>query len=176
MELANPDHPNFILAGLKQYGESTTGPTANNLCGKTYRTFDQGGMVTNQQFDFKGNVLSVGRRFASDYDADTDWKSVLALATTQEPDALLMPESFTQISSFDALNRTTLQYNWHRTGKPVAVYEPTYSARGLLSGEALTVGATKELQGHSGGVKTTAIKSVNPLTPRGNAPGRNVRQ
>jgi len=85
---------------------------------------------------------------------------VLVLAITQEPDALLMPERFTQITSFDALNRTSLQYNWHRASKPVAVYEPTYSARGLLAGEALTVGATKQLQGHSGGVKTAAIKSV----------------
>ena len=78
--------------------------------------------------------MSVGRRFASDYDADTDWRSVLGLSITQEPDALLMPESFTQITSYDALNRMTLQYNWHRAGKPVAVYEPTYDARGLLAG------------------------------------------
>ena len=49
LELRNPDHPNFILAGLTQYGEGTPGPKANNLRGKPYRSFDQGGMVTNQR-------------------------------------------------------------------------------------------------------------------------------
>jgi RHS repeat-associated protein len=160
LELSNPDHTNFIVAALTQYGESTAGPQANNLRGKPYRSFDQGGMVTNEQFDFKGNALRVRRRFASDYQPDTDWKSVLTLPLTQEPATLLMPESFTQMTSYDALNRVTVQYNWYRQGKPVAAYEPTYNARGLLETESLTVGATKQPQGHNGGVKTTAIKSI----------------
>jgi RHS repeat-associated protein len=160
LELSNPVHSNFIVAGLTQYGENTAGSEGNNLRGKTYRSFDQGGMVTNQQFDFKGNALLVSRRFASDYQPDTDWHSVLTLPLAQDPASILMPESFNQITSYDALNRITLQYNWAQQGKPVAVYGPTYNARGLLQSEALTVGATKQSQGFTGGVKTTAILSV----------------
>jgi RHS repeat-associated protein len=160
LELRNPDHADPILAALTQYGEGTSAPKVNNLCGKPYRSFDQSGVVTNQAFDFKGNMLSVVRRLAGDYDPDTDWRPVLALPITQEPDALLMLESFTKITSYDALNRMTLQYNWHRGGKPVAVYQPNYNARGLLAGEALTVGATKKPGDYTGGVETAAIKSV----------------
>ena len=160
LELKNLDHPDWVVVGLTQYGEGTTGDEANNRRGKPYRSFDQSGVVTNQEFDFKGNALHVSRRLANDYNVDTDWKAVLQLPLDQEPGSLLMPETFTQLTEYDALNRMTRQYNWHRAGKPVAVYEPGYNARGLLLGEDLTVGANKTAVGHSGGNKTSAIQNI----------------
>jgi RHS repeat-associated protein len=153
LELKNPDHSDWILIGLTQYGEGTTDDKANNRRGKPYRGFDQSGVVANQEFDFKGNALRVTRRLAEDYDVDTDWRTVLQLSLDQEPGSLLMQETFTftQITEYDALNRMTLQYNWRRTGRPEAVYKPRYNERGLLTSEELTVGPAK----------TDAIKNLS---------------
>ena len=60
-------------------------------------------MVTHHAFDFKGNARRVTRRLATDHDVDTDWSPVIALPLTQEPTALLMSETFTQITEHDAL-------------------------------------------------------------------------
>ena len=158
LELKNMDHPDWIVVGLTQYGEGTTGDQANNRRGKPYRSFDQSGVVTNQKFDFKGNTLLVSRRLANDYDVDTDWKAVLQLTLDQEPGSLLMAEIFTQITEYDAVNRMTRQYNWHQAGKLVAVYEPNYNERGLLASEDLTVGASMTVTGQ--GQTTHAIKSI----------------
>ena len=160
LELKNPDHTDWIVVGLTQYGEGTSGDKTNNRRGKPYRSFDQSGVVTNQEFDFKGAALRVTRRLANDYDVDTDWLAVLQLPLDQEPGNLLTPETFTQITEYDALNRMTLQYNWHQETKPVAVYEPAYNARGLLEREDLTVGASKTPTGHNGGHTTHAIQNI----------------
>jgi RHS repeat-associated protein len=151
LELKNPDHSDWIVVSLTQYGEGTTDDKTNNRRGKPYRSFDQSGVVSNQEFDFKGATLRVTRRLADDYDQDTDWRAVLQLPLDQEPGNLLMPETFTQITEYDALNRMTRQYNWHRAGRPAAVYQPSYNARGLLESETLTVGATQ----------TPAIKNIS---------------
>jgi len=151
LELKNPDHSDWIVVGLTQYGEGATGDKSNNRRGRPYRSFDQSGVVTNQEFDFNGNALNVTRRLANDYDQDTDWRTVLQLPLDQEPVNLLMPETFTQTTEYDALNRMTRQYSWHRAGgAAAAVYEPTYNARGLLESEDLTVSATQ----------TQAIKNI----------------
>jgi hypothetical protein len=158
LELKNLAHPNWIVVGLTQYGEGTPDDQANNRRGKPYRSFDQSGVVTNKEFDFKGNALRVSRRLANDYDVDTDWRTVLQLPLDQEPGSLLMLETFTQITEYDALNRMTRQYNWHRADKPVAVYELGYNARGLLVSEDLTVGASMTATGQ--GKTTRAIKGI----------------
>jgi RHS repeat-associated protein len=150
LELKNADHTDWILVGLTQYGEGATDDKTNNRRSRPYRSFDQSGVVANQVFDFKGAALRVTRRLANDYDQDTDWRAVLQMPLDQEPDDLLTPETFTQITEYDALNRMTRQYNWHRAGNTAAVYEPTYNARGLLESENLTVGATQ----------TQAIKKI----------------
>src|SRR4029453_7967369 len=85
----------WILIGLTQYGEGTTDDKTNNRRGKPYRSFDQSGVVTNQEFDFKGNALRVTRRLANDYAQDIDWGTVLQLPLDQEPGSLLMQETFT---------------------------------------------------------------------------------
>src|SRR5262249_35819059 len=102
LELKNPDHSDWIVVSLAQYGEGTSGDKTNNRRGKPYRSFDQSGVVTNQEFDFKGAALRVTRRLADDYDVDTDWRAVLQLPLDQEPGNLLMPETFTQIAEYDA--------------------------------------------------------------------------
>jgi len=110
-----------------------------NLVGQLVRHYDPSGMVETIQRDFKNNVLEARRTLARAYDAPVvDWSPVSHTAE-------LETETFAQITEYDALNRMTRQYNWHKVvpDSRVAVYEPRYNERGLLSGEDLVIRATK---------------------------------
>ena len=66
-----------------------------NLRGRVFQTCDQAGLLTNAAYDFKGNVLSVRRQFAVEYENAIDWSSGPALQN----------EGFTSQTGYDALNR-----------------------------------------------------------------------
>jgi hypothetical protein len=135
------------------YGEKCPDDAVGrNLRGQIWQHYDPGGLITNQGFDFKGNLLEQSRQLAKNFDAQViDWSPG---STT----AALELEVFTQCTEYDALNRMTRQYNWYRgTGSRVAVYEPQYNERGLLVSEDLIVGANKTDDGYSDGNRTTAI-------------------
>ena len=112
---------------------------ARNLCGQLYQHYDPSGRVQVERIDFKGSPLEVQRRLVSDHTASvTNWQTA--------PDLKLETETFTQITEYDALKRMTRLYNWHRLTTPdmrVAVYDPRYNQRGLLSGEQLVIGANR---------------------------------
>lgn len=116
---------------------------ARNLRGQLHQHYDPSGLKQIERIDFKGNPLELHRTLTNNYKAPViDWqgKSVTAQLET---------ETFVQKSEFDALNRPTRIYNWHRgDGTRVAVYEPTYNERGMLVSETLDVGAIKTTEGH----------------------------
>ncbi|WP_022949762.1 SpvB/TcaC N-terminal domain-containing protein [Methylohalobius crimeensis] len=115
-----------------------------NLRGQVYHHYDPSGRITNERFDFKGNLLEVKRRLATAYNAPViDWPEDFS-------DAGLEGEMFTQRTEYDALNRMTRQENWHLEERTPAVYRPRYNQRGLLAGETLSVR----------GVPTNAIVSI----------------
>src|SRR6266851_1942732 len=66
-----------------------------NLRGKVYQQYDGAGVVTNEQYDFKGNLLSSNRQLASRYSSQPDWSSHVDLDG----------EHFTSSTTYDALNR-----------------------------------------------------------------------
>ena len=114
----------------------------NNLNGQLVRHYDPSGRIELVRRDFKGNVLETKRRLNNRPTQSTiDWKT--------NPESSLESETFTQITEFDALNRMTLKYNWHRTAphNRVAVYQPEYNERGSLVREKLTVRARKTANG-----------------------------
>ncbi|MBK8706165.1 MAG: hypothetical protein IPN33_23105 [Saprospiraceae bacterium] len=124
-----------------------------NLRGQIWQHYDPSGLIINLRFDFRGNLLEQSRQLARKFEASViDW-------SPDSTTAALESEVFTQCTEYDALNRMTRQYNWHRNegARRVAVYEPKYNERGLLAGEDLILGAKKEENGYSGGSKTTAI-------------------
>jgi RHS repeat-associated protein len=88
------------LIGHTVYGESRSTPEAKNQRGKAVQLFDQTGVVTSEDYDFKGNLLATHRQFAQEYKATLDWSGDVPL----EPS-----DVFTSSSSFDALNRPTQQ-------------------------------------------------------------------
>jgi RHS repeat-associated protein len=163
-ELRNDDHADWIVVGCMRYGDEQDLPDgweARNLRGQVYRSYDQSGLVTNVSFDFKGNPLEVHRRIALAYDSDVDWRTAQGLLPEQEPDSLLMDEIFRQISEYDALNRVTLQYQWHQgPGSRVAVVQLRYNQRGLLQREEVVLDAVKTDGDYEGGTPTTMVREV----------------
>ena len=123
------------------YGESEA--DNKNLRGQLFQHFDSSGLVTNQQFDFKGNLLKVEQQLAVfSTDSLIHWP--------ENPAQNTLEEIYTQNIEYDALNRMTRQENWHRTNREPAVYLPKYNQRGTLVSEKLIVQ----------GVTTEAIKNI----------------
>ncbi len=135
--------------------EQTTAATpaspaqALNLRGQPYLIFDCAGEVTNDQFDFKANLLSSTRRLAADFTTEPKWNTAPNdLTGLTNPTAVqsaannyLDPISTTPLTTFqaqsayDALNRIT-----SRTTPDGSVSLPTYNAAGLLETLQVAVG------------------------------------
>jgi len=112
------------LAERTVYGEPRPGdPAADaeakrlNLRGRVRQHYDGAGAVTNEAFDFKGNLLSSTRQFAGEYRQQLDW-SVL-------PSPVEAP--FTSSTSYDALNRPITL-----TMPDLSVIRPAYNEANLL--------------------------------------------
>ena len=86
---------NELVVGRMQYGESEANPADKNLRGRLIRLFDQAGVVTSDDYDFKGNQLSTRRQFAQEYKLTLNWSEPVPL------DA----EVFVSETLFDAFNR-----------------------------------------------------------------------
>jgi hypothetical protein len=61
------------------YGEGQPNDQGLNLRGKAYQQLDGAGIVTNKQFDFKGNLLSSTRQLLQNYKDPVDWSQSPAL-------------------------------------------------------------------------------------------------
>jgi RHS repeat-associated protein len=115
----------FVSKGLVErlaeqviYGEDQPNDTQLNLRGKTYQQLDGAGIVTNENYDFKGNLLSARRQFLQNYKDDVDWG--------RSPE--LESESFTSSTTYDALNRPVTLITPDRS-----VILPTYNEANLLN-------------------------------------------
>jgi RHS repeat-associated protein len=122
------------------YGEThpdAAGATGTlNLRGRPFMQVDSAGVVTNDSYDFKGNLLRSTRRFARQYAGQIDWMSIepvfrsdsLALADLSAAlTNLLNPEGFETNTTYDALNRTTSVKTPDAT-----VIRPVYNEANLL--------------------------------------------
>src|SRR6185503_3310137 len=121
-----------------------------NLIGQQVRHYDTSGLSETVRSDFKGNVLEAARTLNNLPKVSViDWQGA-------NPNAQLEQETFRQITEYDALNRMTLQYAWHRdsVGRPAAKYEPRYNKRGLLQAETLTIRLRKTADGFEPGPDT----------------------
>jgi RHS repeat-associated protein len=101
------------------YGEAIG--NAFNHRTRVYQVFDGAGVLTNHEYDFKGNLLRTSRRCATQYRSVLDWTASVPLQAPLESS-----------TKFDALNRPTLL-----TAPDQSVIEPTYNEANLL--ERLTV-------------------------------------
>ena len=111
-----------VLVGKTEYGESATNPTASNLRGKPWKTYDQSGLTENIAYDFKGNLLESRRQFTKVHNATIDWSSSPALES----------EVFTTVTAYDALNRATSIKTPHNANIPASEVLPSYNEASLL--------------------------------------------
>ena len=113
------------LVGWTVYGENSPTPEADNLRGMMWKSYDQGGLVENVAYDFKGNLLQSSRQFTKAYNQTIDWN-------VADPDALLEPETFTTVTAYDALNHTTSIRTPHNASVPASEILPAYNEASLL--------------------------------------------
>ncbi|MFT6046155.1 MAG: RHS repeat-associated protein [Arenicella sp.] len=129
---------------------------ARNLLGQLHQLYDQSGVITSQQLDFKGNLLEATRQLTNAITAEViNWPDSTASATSAAISDLLEAETFTQRTQYDALNRMVQQENWHLEERDSPnytppTYLPKYNQRGVLKSEELIVN----------GVQTPAIKNI----------------
>ncbi|MFZ2900360.1 MAG: SpvB/TcaC N-terminal domain-containing protein [Saprospiraceae bacterium] len=86
-----------LLVGRSVYGETRPNPEAKNLRGKVVQVFDQAGVVTSDEYDFKGNLLHSQRQLAQEYKATLDWSTTVPFEAN----------TYTSRTRYDALNRPT---------------------------------------------------------------------
>ena len=101
------------LSAYNVYGEgiSINGATDtdNNLRGKLYRQFDETGLVTHYQYDFKGNLVQSSRLFATAFRAPNTLVPVIPWSGTAGDLSLLNNnEEYINLVSYDAMNRPML--------------------------------------------------------------------
>ncbi|HKQ72419.1 MAG TPA: hypothetical protein VJ810_01730 [Blastocatellia bacterium] len=118
------------------YGEGMGG--LNNHRGKVYQVFDGAGVVTNEAYDFKGNLLLSNRRLVTDYKQTPNWSAA----------APLEPGSYPSAATYDGLNRPVTL-----TTPDNSVIRPAYNEANLLeSVEANLRGAA---------VATTFVRDID---------------
>jgi RHS repeat-associated protein len=106
-----------VLIARTLYGESQANPETKNQRGKVVQLFDQAGVVTTEDYDFKGNLLSISLQLAKDYKNTLDWSANPELET----------ETFTGHTTYDALNRPI-----SATSPDGSIYRPTFNEANLL--------------------------------------------
>lgn len=106
-----------MLIGQTLYGESRPNPEVKNQRGKVVALHDQAGVVTTEDYDFKGNLLQSARQLAKNYKTTINW------GATPE----LEPETFTGSTTYDALNRPITA-----TSPDGSVSRPTFNEANLL--------------------------------------------
>jgi YD repeat-containing protein len=97
-----------------------------NQVGQPAIQYDGSGRITDDLYDFQGNLLSTTRTFAVEYVADLDWSA--------PPAVPLEGQSYTSRTTYDALNRPTANFT-----PDGSVTTPSYSESGLLSGVQVSV-------------------------------------
>ena len=109
------------------YGEGQANDKQRNLCGKLYEHYDTAGMVTNENYDFKGNPLRTTRQLTVDYKAIPDW--------SQHP--AREAELFVSRTRYDALNRPIqiiAPHSLETDPQRITTTQPTYNEGGMLEG------------------------------------------
>ena len=106
-----------MVVGRTVYGESWSNPEASNPRGKVVQVFDQAGVVTSDQYDFKGNLLRSQRQLAVEYKATLNWSGTVPLEA----------ETHASSTRYDALNRPT-----EVTAPDNSIIRPAYNEANLL--------------------------------------------
>jgi RHS repeat-associated protein len=105
-----------LLVQQTIYGEGQG--NAKNHRTRTYKVYDAVGVVTSDEYDFKGNLRNSSRTLADDYKKIYDWKNDTVQTSW---------EVFTSRTAFDALNRPISV-----TAPDTSIYHATFNEANLL--------------------------------------------
>ena len=123
-----------IVVERNIYGETPAAPEATNLRGRVFQIFDQAGTLSNNGYDFKGNLLQGKRQLARAvgpagasapaYQTTFDWSGTVQLEN----------EAYLTHTRYDALNRPIQSIAPHsdQPGTKVHVIQPFYNEANLL--------------------------------------------
>lgn len=113
-----------LLLERTVYGESHPNAITLNLRLALHQHYDGAGVLTNERYDFKGNVLRTTRRLAREYKHDVDWSAADLAGLGSASAALLESEIFASATEYDALNRPT-QLTTPDTSETILNYNPS---------------------------------------------------
>jgi RHS repeat-associated protein len=120
-----------IVAERIVYGENQPNDQTLNLRTRVYQQFDSASWVTNNKYDFSGNLLSSTRALLQDYKNQVDWSK------SPEFEA---GNVFTTSTTYNALNRPTSV-----TTPDNSVLTPSYNERTLLLKVAANIGGSTSI-------------------------------
>ena len=124
------------LAERLIYGEAHP-DAGRNLRGQLYQHYDGAGVLTNERYDAKGNLIESSRQLARAVRRAPDWSTlaeltdlgaiVAAAAPDLDPDAV-----FANRARYDALNRPVMLVTPHGGTVRPSVVQPAYNESNLL--------------------------------------------
>ncbi len=122
---------NEILFNHTVYGDILADSAQRNMKGRAYQIYDQAGVMTLKNVDFKGNILEVERRLAKEYKNTINWQILEGLTSINSIESSAVPflenEIFSSSVVLDALNRPILMILPDKS-----VVEPKYNCANLL--------------------------------------------
>jgi RHS repeat-associated protein len=120
-----------ILVERLVYGENHPEAKQRNLKGQPFQHYDGAGVVSNWEFDFKGNSLRGSRQLAREYKQLVNWMVLAELTEipqlVQAAQEQLEQKTFDSSTIFDALNRPTFL-----TTPDQSIIHPIFNEANLL--------------------------------------------
>jgi RHS repeat-associated protein len=159
-----------ILAERLVYGEGHPEATQRNLIGQVYQQYDGAGVVTQADYDFKGNVTTNSRQLARAYKTRMDWAALGMATDLSQPEgkantaaiataaaALLETEPpFTTRTTYDALNRPTQMISPDNS-----VTCPVYNEANLLEKIRVNLRGATTTAEPPAPIWTTLVENIN---------------
>ena len=129
------NNPKLLIERLV-YGEAHPKALKRNLCGELYQHYDGAGVVTNEEYDFKGNLLQGSRQLAKEYKLTVNWNPLEKLnkiaGIANAAKSFLEKEIFETTTKYDALNRPISIITPHTNAMSPNEIRPLYNEANLL--------------------------------------------
>jgi RHS repeat-associated protein len=118
------------------YGE---GMPERNLCGRSFRQYDEAGLSSNERYDFKGHLLEASRQLTADHHPGVDWSGLELLDDPDDLDTAAAPllsaaDRFVSTTLYDAQGRVVQTVTPHSATMRPNVFRPSYGVGGLPDG------------------------------------------
>ena len=120
----NKDSNGDLLKERVEYGENSVNAPVHNLRTRIHKSYDESGLVTNNQFDFKGNLTEMTKQLPKLTTAELNWNTGHFFDRSRMDQ--LATEQFISNSTWDALDRVVISkspdlsqntFNYHKSNQ-----------------------------------------------------------